>query len=495
MKIEGKTLVNICTHKEPTLINATKLINHSMDFKPNTTYTIIFTSDKVANKIEFSFRNRTGDGFYTEKFITTVNAGLNIIKINILPNISSIVGSTFYIAKRGEDECTLSNIVLLEGDHTDKDLNFFEGLKSVGQDVEEVSVESVNENLFDDSVLSLKLDAGVRSDHIPFKLKHKEIGYMAFNEDLSPYMNVNFAFRLCDKNKKEIQWFGFSTIETNILGKTCERFKEVEYIQFFTNGNMTDTHTISNFVIIKDNTKLCKTYIPHKSNKKSLLYYNPTTQTWEKPILREWDSIEKHDNGKYYYHKRSEEVVLNGSESWSGLTKNQNTVLSVIDSFSSKFNAMSNTNIISDRFIKLNSQIYNLDVEGVYIGRDLNLRVDTSKLSTQDVTGFKTWLQANPTTVVYQLAQEEVYECTNLDLITYNGETNLIVSSGAIQPKITLKVLSNISNVVKLLQEKVSILENKFIEGLKQVLAGDMMSLAHLLYPEDFEHETQTLEL
>ena len=98
---------------------------------------------------------------------------------------------------------------------------------------------------------------------------------------------------------------------------------------------------------------------------------------------------------------------------------------------------------------------------------------------------------------MYQLAQEEVYECTNLDLITYPNETNLIVNSGAIQPKITLKVLSNVSNVVKLLQEKVAILENKFIKGLQQVLAGDMMSLAHLLYPEDFEnnHEIQTLEL
>ena len=44
------------------------------------------------------------------------------------------------------------------------------------------------------------------------------------------------------------------------------------------------------------------------------------------------------------------------------------------------------------------------------------------------------YLGKNNLTVVYQLAQEEVYECTNLDLITYNGETNLIVNSGAIQP-------------------------------------------------------------
>ena len=69
-------------------------------------------------------------------------------------------------------------------------------------------------------------------------------------------------------------------------------------------------------------------------------------------------------------------------------------------------------------------------------------------------------LQANPVTVVYQLAQEKVYECTDLDLITYQTETNLMVKGGAIAPKTTLKVMSNITNVVRELQQKVSNLEN-----------------------------------
>ena len=50
--------------------------------------------------------------------------------------------------------------------------------------------------------------------------------------------------------------------------------------------------------------------------------------------------------------------------------------------------------------------------------------------------------------------------------------------------------------MVKLLQEKVSALENKFIQVLKQVLSGDIMSLAYLLYPQDFnnDNEVKTLE-
>ena len=165
-------------------------------------------------------------------------------------------------------------------------------------------------------------------------------------------------------------------------------------------------------------------YIYQEQDKKQILYYNPTTQTWEKPVLREWDSIEKHSDGKYYYRKRSEEVPYSVGD----------------ESKADHITDMANT--------------------------------------------------------VKKLVREEVYECTNLDLITYPNETNLIVSSGVIQPKITLKVLSNVSNIVKLLQEKVSVLENKFIEGLKQVLSGDMMSLAYLLYPQDFDNdnEVKTLE-
>ena len=232
-------------------------------------------------------------------------------------------------------------------------------------------------------------------------------------------------------------------------------------------------------------------------NKKPLLYYNPTTQTWEKPVLREWDSIEKHGDGKYYYHKRSEEVVLDGSENWTGgpLYTNVYRYWATTTKASDIKDVRKDDIGICDRFDYYYTD-YDSDKSGINV-MPTGVNAKVLKSEVDKYANINKYFQANPTTVVYQLAKEEVYECANLDLITYNGETNLIVNSGAIQPKITLKVLSNVSNVVKLLQEKVSILENKFIKGLQQVLAGDMMSLAHLLYPEDFEnnHEIQTLEL
>ena len=140
-----------------------------------------------------------------------------------------------------------------------------------------------------------------------------------------------------------------------------------------------------------------------QSDKKRLLYYNEETQTWEKPILREWDSIEKHSDGKYYYHVRSK--------------------------------------------------------EGDYVEGDESLNDCITDLTVS----------------VKKLAEEKVYECTNIDLITYANETNYVVESGAIVPKTTLKVHNNISNVVSLLQKKVSLLESNMT---KYMITQNRMQLA-----------------
>ena len=211
-----------------------------------------------------------------------------------------------------------------------------------------------------------------------------------------------------------------------------------------------------------------KEYQPHQSNKKSLLYYNKETQTWEKPILRQWDSIEKHSDGKYYYHKRSGEVVLNGSEnSWEKDSmldlESRNTARYRVD-FTGGNNSGNYVNTISNMFNFLSDDdqyAYCQNIEGICtrVGK-ISISITKSKLPTIDVEGFKQWLQANNVTVVYQLEQEEVYECTSLDLITYANETNYIVNAGAITPRTTLKLSNSVGNVVNLLKSKISILED-----------------------------------
>ena len=134
---------------------------------------------------------------------------------------------------------------------------------------------------------------------------------------------------------------------------------------------------------------LYKVLLIEKYNKKKLLYYDTESQTWKKPVLKEWDSIEKHSNGKYCYHKRSEQR-------------------------SYQTNDETDRNVITDK-----------------------------------------------TNTVYKLEIEEVYECTPIDLITFENETNWTICCGLINPKTTLKCVNYIGNVINTLKEKVSYLEDK----------------------------------
>ena len=155
--------------------------------------------------------------------------------------------------------------------------------------------------------------------------------------------------------------------------------------------------------------------------------------------------------------------MLNGSEDWKLNSQNESVIRFELNA--SSIDMAGNRNpVISDKFRLLtNDYDSSNNEEGIFTsigGSTLFIAMSKSKLSTQDVQGFKQWLQANNVTVVYQLAQEKVYECTNIDLITYANETNYVVESGAIAPRTTLKVMSNISNTVRELQRKVSTLES-----------------------------------
>ena len=196
------------------------------------------------------------------------------------------------------------------------------------------------------------------------------------------------------------------------------------------------------------------TYIQYKEDKKVLLYYDAESETWKKPVLREWDTIEKHNDGKYYYHKRSGEVVLNGSEDWIFYDGFDTCTPYVTEILNIKYLHAP----ISDKF---NGDIYNgKDEEKVCVGGSPHIIIQKANLK-EDVASFKQWLQQNPTTVVYQLAQEEVYECINIDLLTCQDETNYSVNTGVISPKTTLKVHINITNIITTIQEKVHTLESE----------------------------------
>ena len=490
VKLEGRTLVNLWGNKssdfsfsnQATFNESTQCIeitstanrfsncftkNVTM-FKPSTQYTLIvnvlentFTTKSGFLKVnspdpnnDINISNATptiiGGFIGIKKFQITTKDDLSSCSIGLrtyIDNIDSEVGAKLKF-----------QIIILEGDHTQNPPSFFEGLKSVGQDIDEIVVKSVNGygNLFDGE---LEVGSYDEKTGLPIQsTNHRSINYININNSTEYYFKFNemtLAPRVFYYDKNKI-YISNELITTNSDIKKITVPKNTYFIKFHIGNVSLDTS-----IYVGKYPNDVKDYI--NPDKKRLLYYNEETQTWEKPILREWDSIEKHSDGKYYYHQRSGEVVLNGSddENWvqdSALTK-ENTIAcyssSIIDRRSGIENLICDTLSVYD--------VYNTDTEGIRgysTSHSILIRVKSSKLNIINSSGFKQWLQANPVTVVYQLAEEKAYECTNIDLITYANETNYIVECGVISPKSTLKVHNNISNVVSLLQKKVSLLES-----------------------------------
>lgn len=512
MKLKGKTLVNIYPKATPSLsvadrdnpkYNVTKKegyikvtgsdleatsyryvnmgrVNFEM-FKPNTTYTVIFTKLKGVPRITLQNGNsqhpivkggsvNAQDNKLVYTFVTTETLvkSEQILYLWIDPKSTTI-------------DVVAENPMIFEGDLTaNPPSRYVKGLKSVGDGVDEISVESVNENLFTTSKIVVQDNLPISYEPTPDGIRVSSDNALGFGVNLKLKAGNTYYFSGKSSNiinvrlyrKGGIAWedviFEIAKEEVNCANFSksyvCTQDAEV-YFRFWKNAGAS---TITDVTVSK---KPHTNPIRGEHDKKRLLYYNEETQTWEKPILREWDSIEKHSDGKYYYHKRSGTKVLNGSENWNNDTNSstmspetyrQSIQFNAIDIPSASFNTKTSPNIISDLLpTVIFGDVYSYNHIGISIsGTDsigTHIIINNNFI---DVTELKQWLQANNLTLVYQLAQEKVYECTNIDLITYNGETNFIVESGVLSPKTTLKVHNNISNVVSLLQKKVSLLEN-----------------------------------
>ena len=505
VKLEGKTLVNIHPKATPALsvtdrdnpkYNVTKKegyikvtgndleatsyryvnmgrINFEM-FKPNTTYTVIFTKFRGSSRITIQNGNsqhpivkggsvNTQDNKLLYTFVTTETLvkSEQVLYLWIDPKSTTV-------------DVEVENPMIFEGDLiANPPSGYIEGLKSVGDGVDEVSFESVNENLFNGIVkkrlvningLIIEDENGRSTDYIEVPSNcDLTVSVKKLNQDRNGVVeyNANKEF-ICFNDATSLLKSGKYTFKTNINTKYI--------IYYYNSASQVADVNIPNHIMVTTSTTPIP-YTPHQSDKKRLLYYNNETQTWEKPILREWDSIEKHIDGKYYYHQRSAEVVLNGSENWnndtnsstiSPATYRQSIQFDTIDIPSASFNTKTSPNIISDLLpTVIFGDVYSHNHIGISISGtgSVGTHIIINNNFT-DVTELKQWLQANNLTLVYQLAEEKVYECTNIDLITYANETNFIVESGVLSPKTTLKVHSNISNVVSLLQKKVSLLES-----------------------------------
>ncbi|MDU3545763.1 MAG: hypothetical protein E7F82_23755, partial [Escherichia coli] len=95
-----------------------------------------------------------------------------------------------------------------------------------------------------------------------------------------------------------------------------------------------------------------------------------------------------------------------------------------------------------------------------------------SALATPDIEGFRAWLKANPTTIVYQLATptvEIVENCVDIDLDTYQEKTyfNILNSlPGTLDFKVPSNIGSSLQNLAKEVNNIWDVINNLLVPSI-----------------------------
>ena len=282
--IEGNTMVNLATTKSVTLSGSGSKVISNLTFKQNTKYTLIFDVD--SNTVTDESHEGIYLWFTADATVSSMVSALDLKgkKRYVITRSDKVDGWGIGCRNTLSGTVTLNNILILEGDWTDKEIpaTYFEGVQSsfeekVNDDGKyEIEILLNNKNLINsnDFILGKYVDrAGVLQNciagyenygYIPF-IKVKE----EFQYTLSPlntgHYDENSTFRIGCYNYSK-QCISVITVNKNTT-HTFTTPKNTKYIQFTCTKE--DLKTVS----LSYGNKIAN--IDHKYNKIKLLINEP----------------------------------------------------------------------------------------------------------------------------------------------------------------------------------------------------------------------------
>lgn len=400
--------------------------------KPNTKYTLIFSNASGLTGVKLA----SGDLTYQISNLASIKNNMAVITTNDMSNLpSNPKGICVYTSIVGTAGTTVNaeKVMILEGDYTNKPIptEAFTGIKSVGEEVtltnlvtrysynsaqyvatsyvdnskvkandictvvvdnpsEEDMRVYLNEDLFDKapsfivpSKSSIKYLATVKKDYVYSADAPRQSALLKNSITHTNAINYKACLIVGDYKNSNLEYFEGSIKKYKIETKT--------YIDLDT---LSLTEGIENVP-----------YTPHKHHKKVILLDEPL-----RGIEGKSKDITTKIENKSYEKRVCSEVVLNGNENW---TKYGDLGKCLCFYYKLPNQHGGSYTFINDKLKSIHSFD---DTDHIHINdTGLHITIEKTKLETQDVDGFKKWLQANPVTVVYQLATPVCEEIKGLD--------------------------------------------------------------------------------
>ena len=382
--------------------------------------------------------------------------------------------------------------MIIEGNHMDKDLDYFKGIKSVGQnekDNHSIEIKSSNKNLFNTNSLYTQDSTGNHAN-ADFEVSGDSI-FMSKKTSSGNFVGVKIK---CKKGQPYTIGFigGVNNAGTEHSIYVYNNKLWGSLITKITNGSNTDSvhETIipTTDEIYVGLYMFIGTQIGEVIEYKNVFVYEGTDTEYERyqedttslqikepfrSLPRTRDNIIKKD-GQWVIERNCKEILLDGSndEHWSNRNTSFPSDTTQLFCFNTKDeNAQSATNVYCNRFIsKYTVDPDTRDSESIFTstngdGYGIYIRINNSKLETLDVAGFRKWLSLNPTRVVYPLAKP-IYEPLNIPSnINIHEEITYIWNNSDIPANMKITV----DRVVNRAQESIELAKNNLtIENISQ---------------------------
>ena len=264
------------------------------------------------------------------------------------------------------------------------------------------------------------------------------LGYIFYDLGLiSDFAGKTLTFSISNEPNVLYKWCAFVTC--NADGSNRQELKNFygnNQITYTVGNNYSQTH-LAIRLYISDGTpnttySINNVQVEENSEKTSYEPYQSNDYTFQTEPLRSLPNGVKDTIEADGIHRRVGRVVLDGTENWDNYTAVSGNIVQCRLMLSS--NCKSRVGL-SDRFLVIAD--YSA-TEHIVIGGALNnavfIHINKSRLSTEDITGFKNWLSNNNIELLYELATEIIEPLTQnqattmLDIIktgSYEGTTNI----------------------------------------------------------------------
>lgn len=432
--LKGNTLVNLALNNIISFSYNGEFLKKEL-IKPNTEYTLIYEVAEVSENI-----TTTNVPMFTET-VLPFGKGIHKIKRTTVSNISDTL---FKVWGNGTNErtITIKNLIVIEGDYTNLDIPYFEGMASVQMP----GLTTTGKNLYHDegglTNRDINSTTGIElggNRFIPNAYTRVFPGktYTLYREKAQ----LNIGLRCYDINKRFINTYTPWTSE-NIL--VFETPSNCYYVRFIDENNSLD----NKYAIYLGNHSSNFEYEPFKSN---ILTVNEEVEL--RGIGDVQDTL---DCLTGEVTQRTGEIILNGSEKgWYGSGNDFRIVVSNVKPYQDV--KWGQKTIVSNLYPSFEGQ--ETDCYIVTEWSDSQLRVHDVNLTLKE---FKDKLAKQPLYATFLLSQESIktvdltvtnHNGQSVDhLKSFNGGTHVYTSSldGSLVPSVDISVETDLEETLKM---------------------------------------------